>query len=87
MFSSIYLAVIDTIVNSQTPYSYIIANLIAKTVCLKRHVYISTIHEYNIDKSYFVTNIINALTAIIVRAILGLLHVPIAETSYYIAMT
>jgi hypothetical protein len=87
MFLSIYLAVIDTIVNSQIPYLYIIANLIAKTVYLKRHVYVGIIHEYNVDKSYFVTNITNALTAVIVRAMLGLLYVPIAKTSCYMAMT
>ena len=77
----------DTMVNSQTPYLYIIANLIAKTIRLKRHVHIGIIHEYNTDKSYFVTDITNALTAVIVRAVFGLLYVPIAETSCYIAMT
>ncbi len=87
MFLSIYLVVIDTIVDSQTPYLYIIANLIAKIIRLKRHIYIRIIHEYNIDKSYFVTNITNILTAVIVRAMLGLLYVPIAKTSCYIAMT
>ncbi len=87
MFSSIYPAVIDVMVNSQTPYSYIIANLIAETIRLKRRVHVGIIHEYNIDESYFVTDITNALTAVTVRATFGLLYVPIAKTSCHVAMT
>ncbi len=63
------------------------ANLTAETICLKRRVYVGTIHEYNTDKSYFVTNIANALTAVTVGATFGLLYVPTAKTSCHVAVT
>ncbi len=87
MFSSIYPAVIDAMIDSQTPYLYIVANLTAETIRLKRHVRVGTIHEYNVDESYFVTDVTNALTAVTVGAAFGLSYVPIAETSRHVATT
>ncbi len=43
MILSIYLVVMNTMVDSQTPYSCIIANLITETIRLKRHVHIGTV--------------------------------------------
>jgi hypothetical protein len=87
MFSSTHLVVINTIVDLQTPYSYIIANLITETICLKRHVHVGIIYKYNANKSYFITNMTNVLLAVIVRAMLGLSHFPTADTSCYVAIT
>jgi hypothetical protein len=87
MFSSTYPAVMDAMVDSQTPYLYIVANLTAETIRLKRRARVGTIHKYNTDESYFVTDITNALTAVTVGAAFGLSHVPIAETSRHVAAT
>ena len=77
----------DAMVDSQTPYSCIVANPTAETIRLKRRARVGTIHEYNADESYFVTDVTNALTAVTVGAALGLSHVPTAETSRHVAAT
>jgi hypothetical protein len=87
MFSSTHPAVMNVMVDSQTPYSCIMANLTTEIIRLKRHVRVGIIHEYNADESYFVTDMTNALSAVTVGAALGLLYFPTADTSCHVATT